>query len=162
MSQAPRTIKCSCLCGSAAHEIALPETEFPLPGVFCHCTSCRRASGTMCLTVATLPASYQAPKSILEKLQPFQFSKRFTNYFCPTCGSAMYSRFTRSDGSPGWDIFTGTLEKADGIFDVKAHAFIEDTVDGGLSDLLPEVDGKHIARYPRSHDASDDELPLYW
>ncbi|KAK4541148.1 hypothetical protein LTR36_008222 [Oleoguttula mirabilis] len=91
-------------------------------------------TGTLCLPVAFPPKDYTPAQSLIDKLRPFQFTKRITQYFCPTCGTHMLGRCLEDGDKPDregyWFLMTGTLKQADGVFDVRAHIFIEDTLDG--------------------------------
>ena len=112
----------------------------------CHCDSCRRMTGTLALTVVFLPKEFQASPAFVDKLQPFQHSKFVTQHFCPICGTHMIARCTGDDPDGGvtWDALTGSLEQADGVFEVRAHGHISDTLDGGFTEFLRSTNGKQI------------------
>jgi hypothetical protein len=122
-------------------------------------------TGTLHLTSANLPETYEPAPELLEKLVPFQFSKRLTDYHCKICGSILLGHFWRdaSDHSKGaqWDAMSGSLENFDGDLEFNAHEFIADTLDGGFSDFLPSVNGKELPRHAYSPRDSDS-LPPYW
>ena len=165
MAADTKTVKARCLCGAVQHELTFLSSEFPLKSEFCHCNSCRRMSGNLCLTLAFLPQSYQPSEDLLAKLQTFQFSKRLTDYSCPTCGTHMlaFAWKDADDHSKGssWDVMSGTLEKADGVFEIISHEFIGDTLDGGFTDFLPVDHGNTIKRRMWGFDTKED-VPLYW
>ena len=84
------TLTGSCLCGAMKYEI----TGEPQRFVHCHCSRCRKATGTghasnLFLEPASLKwlagedqfRSYKVPEA-----------KRFTNAFCANCGSRMPRR----------------------------------------------------------------------
>lgn len=158
-------LKASCMCGAAKHEITLETSELPLKLGFCHCASCRRMTGTLHLTMATLPASYAPSQDLVSKLTPFEFSKRLTQYFCTTCGTHMlaYVKHSAHDSSTSarWDVMTGSLEKIDDLFDIESHDFVADTLDGGFSDFLITFNDKQIPRFA-GHSENSEKLPLYW
>ena len=89
------TLTGSCLCGAMKYEI----TGEPQRFVHCHCSRCRKATGTghasnLFLEPASLKwlagedqfRSYKVPEA-----------KRFTNAFCATCGSRMPRRLKDTD-----------------------------------------------------------------
>ncbi|KAF7192320.1 hypothetical protein HII31_06352 [Pseudocercospora fuligena] len=165
MEDDTRTIKASCLCGSSAHTITLPKSAFPLKGYMCHCSSCRHMTGSLCHMVAFLPASYQPEQSLVDRLTGYVLSKRVTQYFCPTCGCQMMTRCLADGNDPDsqvqWDVATGTLEQLDDTLEWQGHYYLQDTLDGGFSDMLMEVDGKVLSRWPADF-GKGGELPLHW
>lgn len=159
-----RTVQATCLCGSAKHDIVLPASDFPLESYICHCSSCRRMTGTLCLVAVSLPREYRPSQALLYRLQAFNFAKLITLYFCPQCGTQMLSRYLENDSPESaidWSIAAGTLEQADGVFEVETHNWIADTLDGGLSDFLPTVGERQMERWPH-HYGQGEELPLFW
>lgn len=160
-----KTIKATCLCGDAAHEITLPSTAYPLPSYFCTCDSCRHMTGTLFLSTAFLPPSYQPSSSLLSKLTSFKFSDRITQYFCKNCGSTMLAHCLPNPKTPhraeNWDVMTGTLETFDGVVDVKGYEYIHDTLDGGFSDFMPTLNNRSLDRWPHVIN-EQPQIPLYW
>jgi len=165
MTSETNTVKATCLCGEAKHEVALPSSAYPLKAYFCHCDSCRHSTGALCNTVAFLGNYYTPARALIDKLQSFQFSKRITQYFCPQCGTLMLSRCLKdAEGSSDvteWGVATGTLEQADGVIEVQAHEHVADTLDGGFSDFLQKVSDEGIERWPHGF-REGEQLPLYW
>ena len=165
MASEKTTLKATCLCGSAKHEITLLPSQLPLQLHFCHCNSCRHMTGALALTEVTLPSGYKPAKELLEKLTAFSFSKRITQYHCNTCGSQMLAQCWVDGNDPdkgySWDVMSGTLEQAEGVVEVTLHEHIQDTLDGGFADFLPSISGKTIERWAASPN-SKDQLPLYW
>ncbi|KAK3691341.1 hypothetical protein LTR37_018702 [Vermiconidia calcicola] len=166
MASETKTLKATCLCGTAAHTLNLPSSVFPLKAYICHCNSCRHTTGALFLSIILIPesTSYEPSAELLNKLVPFQFSKRLTYYHCATCGALTLQHCWNdaSDPSKGhnWDLATGSLEQADGVFEVQCHEHIADTLDGGFSDFLPSINGKSLPRWTANPDSED--LPLYW
>ncbi|KAK5128353.1 hypothetical protein LTR85_003021 [Meristemomyces frigidus] len=122
-------------------------------------------TGTLCFTTAIPPKHYTPAQSLIDKLQSFRQSERITQYFCPVCGTHMLGRVLEDGGKPDgpgyWDLMTGTLDQAEGVFDVSAHIFIEDTLDGGFSDFVGAIADKEIERWPQGlHQGK--QLPQYW
>lgn len=96
---------------------------------------------------------------------PYEFSKRGIFYHCGTCGSQMFGHFWHDadDRSKGdqWDILSGSLQKAEGVFEFQAHEFVADTLDGGFTDFLPSIAGKQLPRWSFRPERSE-QLPLDW
>ncbi|OQV04707.1 hypothetical protein CLAIMM_09556 [Cladophialophora immunda] len=166
----------------STHEIALPEAAIPIRAAFCHCTSCRRMSGALCVTSFPVPVPseeeechYRPPATLLEKLTPFEFSKgRITHFFCAACGTHMVARVLpreRRDGSVArWFVMCGTLESAgagDADADVQGvyrprHEYLADTLDGGVADMLPScAQSGRIERWA-GHPGEGEQLALHW
>lgn len=165
MTSDTKTIKATCLCGDAAHSITLPSAAFPLPTYFCTCNSCRHLTGTLFLSTAFLPPSFQPSSSLLDKLTSFKFSDRITQYFCKRCGSTMLChclpKANSMSNTESWDVMTGTLEAFDSILDLKGYEYIHDTRDGGFSNFMPTLNNRPLDRW--SHDINTSpQLPLHW
>jgi hypothetical protein len=81
------TLKGSCLCRSVQYEV----TGAPKRFWHCHCTRCRKATGTgHASNIFLQPASLKW-LSGEEQVRLFKVpeAKRFTNAFCATCGGRM-------------------------------------------------------------------------
>ncbi|EME42676.1 hypothetical protein DOTSEDRAFT_54972 [Dothistroma septosporum NZE10] len=160
MSGDIRTLKVGCHCGNTQHEIAVNSNELPLKGHMCHCTSCRHATGLLCLTTARLPRNYKPDPELLDNLTAFDFSDTVRDFFCPDCGTEVLGRWEDS-GAIKWSVPVGALEQGDvNSFTIDAHIFVEDTRDGGLADFLPKFNGHHVKRHSKGW--ASEELPLYW
>lgn len=123
-------------------------------------------TGTLFLSTAFLPPSYQPSSDLLARLTSFKFSDRITQYFCKRCGSTMLAHCLPKPGSDrkeNWDAMTGTLEAFDGVLDLKGYEYIHDTLDGGFSDFLPTLNNNTRALDRWAHDVNESSrLPLYW
>jgi len=122
-------------------------------------------TGTLCLTVVYFSEDqYQPSQALIKKLQPFEFSKQTTQYHCPTCGTQMMAR-TLEENAPDsdgkWSVATGTFEQAEGVFQIRDHEFIADTIDGGFSDFLLTFKDKPVERWP-GHYGEGEQLPPHW
>ena len=160
-----RTIPATCHCGNAQHDITLRASAFPLDSNWCHCTSCRHMTGTLCLTAVPVPPEYAPADSLVRKLTPFDFSSNIRHYFCPTCGTNMFARCIDGPTEVDYVISIGTLEQADAsVYRMKAHIFIEDTVDGGFADFVTTFDRFPVKRWSRYFDDDDEDklLPPHW
>lgn len=165
MSDETKALDASCLCGAAQHHITLSSSEFPLPFWLCHCDSCRRMTGTLALTETNLPTSYQPSQELLAKLTSFQFSERITDYHCTICGTQILAHCYRdaeyhSKGS-SWDAPTGTFERIDGLFEMKGHEQVADTLDGGFADFLTTYQDEPVDRWPH-RPGKGEQIPLRW
>jgi hypothetical protein len=165
MANTTKTIAATCLCGDAAHNITLPSTAFPIPTYFCSCNSCRHMTGTLFLSTAFLPPTYEPSSSLLDKLTSFRFSDRITQYFCKRCGSMMLCycipKPSSTNRTGSWDVMTGTLEAFDSILDLKGYEYIHDTRDGGFSDFMPTLNDRPLERWSFDINTSS-QLPLHW
>jgi hypothetical protein len=95
-----------CLCGAVRYEIA-----GPLAGVqLCHCSQCRRASGSA--FAANMPVraeDFRITSGEGGALKAFESSPGKQRVFCGACGSPIISR---SAGDPGWvRVRAGTLDE---------------------------------------------------
>lgn len=81
------TFRGSCLCGSVQYEL----TGEPVRFYHCHCSRCRKASGTghaSNLMVKTDDFRWLAGKDLLKRFK-VPDAERFFTHFCSQCGSAM-------------------------------------------------------------------------
>jgi hypothetical protein len=81
------TLKGSCLCGAVKYEA----TGEPARFYHCHCSRCRKATGTGHATNLFLQPGLLTWVCGEEQVRSFKVpeAKRFTNYFCATCGSRL-------------------------------------------------------------------------
>ena len=93
----------SCLCGAIRYEV-----EGGLgPIVCCHCSMCRKASGTAFATNAPVEAARFRLVRGEDALRAYASSPGKRRCFCSICGSPMYSQ---RDGDPLIRLRIGTLE----------------------------------------------------
>lgn len=118
-----------CLCGAVRYKV----TGRPIWTAYCHCRSCRRATGS---AVAAY-AGYAADRFAVTKGAPARFhsSKGVTRGFCAQCGSPLTYEGERWPGEV--HIHIGTLDDPE-AFPPQGHAFHDED---GLSWL-------HIADAP--------------
>jgi hypothetical protein len=85
MSQS--TLKGSCLCGAVQYEV----TGEPQRFYHCHCSRCRKATGTGHASNLFLQPAALRWLSGAEQIRTFKVpeAKRFTNTFCATCGGRL-------------------------------------------------------------------------
>ena len=91
-----------CLCGTIRYRIAGPIAW----AAHCHCAMCRRASGAVALTWATVPAARFA----ITQGEPatYRSSKNAERRFCPACGSQL--TFWSNAHPNEMDVSLGTLD----------------------------------------------------
>lgn len=122
-------------------------------------------TGTLALTVLGLPEEYKPAQGLLDKLVPFQFSKRLTQYHCRTCGTQMLAHCWRDGDNhskgESWDVASGTLEMIEGLYRILGHQHVADTLDGGFADFLTHHAGERIQRWPHNFEEGE-QIPLQW
>ena len=82
-----------CLCGGIRIEVSGKVG----PVVFCHCSRCRKASGTAFAAHADVRRKYWRFVTGEELIREFESSPGVFRAFCRRCGSPIYSR---RDGAP--------------------------------------------------------------
>jgi hypothetical protein len=95
----------SCLCGAVRYEI---DGELA-PIQLCHCSQCRRASGTA--FAANMPIREENFRVVAgeDRMKRYESSPGKARLFCAGCGSQLISR---SGGAPGWvRVRAGTLHE---------------------------------------------------
>jgi hypothetical protein len=102
-------ITARCLCEG----VRLRSTGTLGPGVICHCSQCRRASGSAFACNAPVPARTVEFESGRDLIREFESSPGEFRAFCSRCGSPIYSRLVSNpevyrlrlgtvDGDPGF------------------------------------------------------------
>ncbi|HXX83999.1 MAG TPA: GFA family protein [Casimicrobiaceae bacterium] len=81
------TFNGSCLCGAVKYEV----TGEPKRFFHCHCSRCRKATGTGHASNLFLQPGMLKWLSGEEQIRAFKVpdAERFTNHFCATCGSRL-------------------------------------------------------------------------
>jgi hypothetical protein len=81
------TLKGSCLCGAVKYEVTGEATRF----IHCHCSRCRKATGTGHASNVFLQPATLKWVSGEDQVRAFKVpeAKRFTNTFCATCGGRL-------------------------------------------------------------------------
>jgi hypothetical protein len=80
-------IRGSCLCGDASYEVALPFDRF----VHCHCSRCRKATGTAHATNAVVkPGAFRwlVGGDLVSRFD-LPTARSFATAFCRQCGSPL-------------------------------------------------------------------------
>ena len=109
----------SCLCGSIRYEVAGELGDFG----YCHCTSCRKASGSA--HAANSPVARRSFRLIRgdDVIREYESSPGKFRSFCSKCGSPIFAYLARSS-----DVIRIRLGSLDTSFDgrPKAHTFLGD------------------------------------
>ena len=127
------THKGGCLCGGVRYEIAGALRDV----VVCHCSQCRRTSGSFVAASRTLNAGLIMQKS--ETLSWYRSSYRAERGFCTRCGSNLFWRQTAGPGMDQTSIMAGTLDAPTGL-KVMQHIFVADKSDYyEITDGLPQA-----------------------
>jgi hypothetical protein len=109
----------SCLCKGIRYEIAGELGDFG----YCHCTSCRKASGSAHGANAPVDRARFHVLSGAELLREYESSPGKLRVFCATCGSPMYAYLARSR-----DVLRVRLGSLDTPFagQPRAHTWVSD------------------------------------
>ncbi|MFC5569571.1 GFA family protein [Lysobacter yangpyeongensis] len=107
----------SCLCGSVRYEIRGDIG----PGFYCHCTRCRKASGTAFASNALVAADDFVITAGREALKTFIAESGLHRSFCGNCGSPIISQRA---GVPQVRVRLGTLDTPLG-HGPQAHIYVD-------------------------------------
>ncbi|KAM5344420.1 hypothetical protein ACJ41O_012956 [Fusarium nematophilum] len=135
-------ITAQCLCKVNTFTTSVPQSDLPLPGSICHCTSCRHVSGAMYTSDVVWPGPIN--NVLASNLSRYAHTANVTLLFCGTCSSPMFW-WEHHHGQPEvLDVLTGVLQNQESVLVRFTHQkFVGDTVDGGASPWLQRlnVDG---------------------
>lgn len=119
-----------CLCGALRYEIA-GEAANPC---FCHCTSCRRASGAPMVSWGTF--AREALRITRGRLQEYRSSERVWRGFCAHCGTSLTYRHEARAGEI--DVTLATLDDPTAIAP-RMHVWVQDRLPWvAVADGLPQ------------------------
>lgn len=113
---------------------------------YCHCSQCRRKSGTAFTANARVKRSQFAIDGPREKMTEFEHKPGLFNAFCAVCGSPL---FARSESDP--DDIRVRLGGFEGDIDVKitGHVWVSSKAPWySIQDNLPTFEGRFTG--PRS------------
>ena len=144
-----------CLCGRSNFQTDIDRSVLPIKAHLCHCNICRRTHGILHTYHAPWPSQ---PDAVINSLKSYKSSERVVRYFCSTCGAHMLDVDVKTGE---WMVSTPLVKQAKELFVFDEHIFIEDTNDGGLSDLLPSWDNKPLRRFA-ADSASTSEVAPFW
>lgn len=124
----------SCLCGQIRYEIDQELGDFG----YCHCSSCRKASGSAHGTNAGFNRSNLELSDPDQRLREYESSPGKIRAFCSDCGSPLFAYLTQSPET--MRVRLGTLDSSFSK-KAKAHTFVADKADwDAISDDLPQFD----------------------
>jgi len=85
----------SCLCEAVTYRVTTP----PMLAAHCHCTDCRKSSGTGHCTHIVIPEdAFSISGKVKSYDRPADSGNIVSRHFCPNCGSPVYSK---NSGMPG-------------------------------------------------------------
>jgi len=126
----------SCLCGALRYEF---EGE-PRVVVNCHCSACRKATGSTVGTWLLVPLAQFRWLSGQEQLREFASSDHARRAFCQSCGSTMGNLTTRRPSL--MHLAAGTLDRAP-AFQVAFHGYVGSKAPWHeITDALPQFDAE--------------------
>ncbi|HEX3453341.1 MAG TPA: GFA family protein [Gaiellaceae bacterium] len=125
----------SCLCGGVRFEVTLPFRR----ASHCHCSRCRKHSGTFGLTQGRVPRDGFRLLEGSELVQVYRPDGGMTKAFCSVCGSSLFGG-TWPDG-PEVSIRLGALDGDPGV----RPQYHSQTASAAPWETLPD-DG--LPRYP--------------
>jgi hypothetical protein len=136
MSQAEnRPITGHCLCGAVQLEI-----DGRLgPAIYCHCSQCRRASGSAFAANASVRARYLQFRSGRDAIREYESTPGKFRAFCSRCGSPIYSRLAADPES--FRIRLGTLDGDPGRRPLSHFWVGSKAVWHTIADDLPQFEG---------------------
>jgi len=130
----------SCLCGAVRYEF---EGE-PRIVVKCHCSACRKATGSTVATWMLVPLDRFRWTSDNEQLREFASSDHGRRSFCRTCGSTMGNLTSRRPNL--MHLAAGTLDHAPS-FQVAFHGYVASKAPWhDITDGLPQYDSEPVPR----------------
>ena len=102
------TLQGGCLCKAIRYRITMASAE--LPGTYCHCSMCRKATG------GGYAAFVSVPRDALDwthgTVKVFRSSPVASRGFCADCGSPL---FYEADGEDHVALTVGSLDDASGF-----------------------------------------------
>lgn len=155
-----KELSVSCMCGATQHTFSVPTAALPLPAHLCSCDISRRISGSLLTSYVKITHDSESPRPDLTALTPYESSHILTRHFCSTCGTQMYLEY-RHDSH--FEAATGTfqVENTDGLIEHKAHIWIDDTLDGGASQFIRQIDGKQLGRFHQEPGEGEEIQPSW-
>ena len=105
MSENSRTYPGGCLCGAVRYRLRHPRAAY-----WCHCTLCRRASGSAALPWVTVArGDFEVVQGVLKL---YASSLGVVRGFCGACGSPILFDMASEDAV---DVSLGTLDDPDAL-----------------------------------------------
>ena len=127
-------MKASCLCGGITYEITGPLQR----ARYCHCTNCRKFSGTAYAAWGLVETAHLVISQANTGLGKYD-SGNGLRVFCNTCGSPVWYEPTRLPQYRG--IPLGVIDDDDGVPKPEMHVWMKSKVSWDcVSDALPQHD----------------------
>ncbi|KAL5041598.1 hypothetical protein BDW71DRAFT_191548 [Aspergillus fruticulosus] len=145
-----KTVTAACHCRSVSLTLTIPTSALPLRSHICNCTICRTTHGALASFHAPLPSDVKPSfidASSLDKLTAYRHAQATsTRYFCSTCGCHIGDQM---DSEGIWNVSISIFDENanEGVWVIDEHYFTDSTVDGGLSALLPRIEGSEVKRW---------------
>ncbi|WP_341503677.1 GFA family protein [Gallaecimonas sp. GXIMD4217] len=131
-----------CLCGAVAVTIKGPISDI----IHCHCSLCRKSSGTAFATNGFVQAGDFEVSRGRDRLSAFAFKPGRNRHFCSVCGSPVYSS---NDQDPGRVRIRLGLLDSDISERPLSHNFVSSKANWEDMDAkLPRYDGFEPGRQP--------------
>ncbi|KAF9568657.1 hypothetical protein CPC08DRAFT_794965 [Agrocybe pediades] len=160
-----RQEKAQCHCKTTSVVVSFLTANLPIEHTLCHCNTCRHVEGQMAfyfLPIEGPPlfggALFNAIAYKHGDVTSYRTSPNSVRYFCHNCSATVL----RCDNETDWFVSGGSLclDNKDEIARLAYHINVADTLDGGMSNHIPSVDGKKLPRYAQCK--GSDELPMNW
>jgi hypothetical protein len=110
-----KILKGGCLCGKIKYEIKINIPIEEIKSNYCHCTMCRKSSGSGIATFITLQKDKVKFKGS-NNLIKYKSSENCTRSFCSNCGSQL---IWENNNDNTIDIGIGTLDNPEDIVKIK-------------------------------------------
>lgn len=104
-----RPLQGGCLCGAVRYEI----TRAPTSAGYCHCTHCRRRTGSDHSVNARVPREAFRLLAGAERLRAYEPPGGIPKIFCSVCGSAVFSGDPENDAEV--KVRMGTFDSDPGV-----------------------------------------------
>jgi len=120
-----------CLCGAVRYEITGPVSN----PCYCHCTTCRRATGAPLVPWGTF--AREAVRIVRGRLSEFRSSAQVSRGFCAHCGTSLTYRHEARAGEI--DVTLATLDDPT-LVPPRMHVWVKDRLPWvAIGDDLPQL-----------------------
>ena len=120
-----------CLCGAVRYEITGPVSN----PCYCHCTTCRRATGAPMVPWGTF--AREAVRIVRGRLSEFRSSAQVSRGFCAHCGTSLTYRHEARAGEI--DVTLATLDDPT-LLPPRMHVWVKDRLPWvAIGDDLPQL-----------------------
>ncbi|KAH9907557.1 Mss4-like protein [Xylariomycetidae sp. FL2044] len=153
-----------CLCKTHTFISTVPRSELPLKAIYCHCDSCRHATGAMYSSDVAWYGNVDEIRT--SSLKRYEFGNLLNILFCSTCSSPMFWEEKESpETKQYYGAFIGALENVpvQGLVEITNHIHVGDTLDGGATPWLvfPNRDGSRPRMWKGKREKSE-QLSVGW